>query len=721
MPRLASHRLSRFSVPLRTAFVACLLAASFGCGAPSVDGDAALSRDVLKYRKAWEDAMAAHGKGRFAKAAKMFGKLPEGDSLASVYRSAMLAAARLRAGDTAGADEAVASALAHPFVARDTGWTGHFHRIRLRTLAVHPPDARREYLRASLRGPLSFSDRVETLYRLMELDTVVVGRPDRLEYLRRLTTAVADARLDAAYRRALPLFSTDTARETQRILLDLEERLSLWGAAIARAERLAARAGAPDSAGLRDLRFRIALLHGNKGGYEEAVKRYRDWISRYGDTPEALLQTARAYRSLGREESAAAFYTRLERRFPKDSRSAEVLWMRAFDDEMNGKRDTALGAYRRIARDFPQHARSGEAMLRSGLILLRRGEPAPAAAALAELRLARKSGRLTGAARYWEGKSRLAAGDTAAAFVAWRHLAGEHPFGHYGHLGREELLLRNALPDSLAWGRMLNRAEGDALRTWLDGAMPGAPVPAEGTGESRYLPVSALFGFGLDTLAVLTLQARVNAAPGALRPLYEAAILCREAGFDFEAYRFGLRLADRLPLEQWPSAPVAVLRLFYPPSYDDLVRPVAEQAGVPPRLVLALIKQESGFDPRAVSRVGARGLMQLMPATGSEQARKEGMTGFHPDSLFDPAVNVRLGVAYLRDVLRRHDGDVAVALARYNAGPTAVERWMPRLRGRPIEDIAEDIGYAETREYVKRVGANWKTYRVLWDDAEASR
>jgi soluble lytic murein transglycosylase len=298
----------------------------------------------------------------------------------------------------------------------------------------------------------------------------------------------------------------------------------------------------------------------------------------------------------------------------------------------------------------------------------------------------------------------------------------DYPFGHYGHLAREELLRRGALPDSLAWGLLLNRADGAAASQWLDAAAPpGAARLPDGFGQSRFLPVQSLFDLGLDTLAVLTLQARANAAPGALVPWYDAALRCRAAGFDYEAYRFAQRLADRLPVERWPSAPVAVLRLFYPPSYDDLIRPAARRHGVPARLASALIKQESGFDPNAVSRVGARGLMQLMPVTGAEQARKEGMPGFHPDSLFVPAVNVRLGVAYLGDVLKRHDGDVLLALAHYNAGPVALERWMPRLQGRPPEDVAEDIGYAETREYVKRVGANWKTYRVLWGDtAQAS-
>jgi soluble lytic murein transglycosylase len=217
---------------------------------------------------------------------------------------------------------------------------------------------------------------------------------------------------------------------------------------------------------------------------------------------------------------------------------------------------------------------------------------------------------------------------------------------------------------------------------------------------------------------VLTLQARANAAPADLWLLYDAAVRCRAAGFDYEAYRFALRLSDRLPVERWPAAPVAVLRLFYPPSYDRLVRAEAARADLPPALALALIKQESGFDPRAVSRAGARGLMQLMPATATEQARKEGLRGFDPESLFDPAVNVRLGVAYLRDVLRRQDGNVTFALAQYNAGPVALARWQSRLQGRPLEEVAEEIGYAETREYVKRVSANYLTYQVLWEKVE---
>jgi soluble lytic murein transglycosylase-like protein/outer membrane protein assembly factor BamD (BamD/ComL family) len=667
--------------------------------------------------------MEAYGRGDYLRAVALLDKLPEGDSLASLYRASVSASARLRAGDTLGADRIVAAAQAVRFVAGDSVWTGHFHRLRMRTLSALPPGPRRDVLRAALKTPIGFVDRVATLHRLLEADTLLVARGERLEYLRRLaSSAPVDGRLDRAYRRALAVFAVDSARDSQRLLVDLEERLSLWSEAIARGERIASRArDSGDTATERAMAPRIALWYSNKGAYSESIRRYEGVIFRFGESPEAMLQIARAYRSTGHDEASRDAYSRLVERFPKDGRAAEVLWMRAFDAEMSGSFDTALAGYERIARDFPQHVRAGEARFRGGLVRLRRGDAEGAAASFAALRASMKTGKLVGAARYWEGKAFAARGDSgdtakaASARAAWATIVRDHPFGHYGHLARGELARRGALPDSLAWSRMLNRAEGVAVARWLDAVTPGVPPPAPGFGESRLLPVRDLFALGLDTLAVLTLQARANAASGAIRPWYEAAVSCRAAGFDYEAYRFGQKLADKLPLERWPAAPVVVLQLFYPPSYDIYVKPAAERYGVPARLATALIKQESGFDPKAVSRVGARGLMQLMPTTGAEQARKEGVA-FHPDSLFVPAVNVRLGVSYLADVLRRQGGDVSLALAHYNAGPTAVDRWMPRLAGRPPEDVAEDIGYAETREYVKRVGSNWKTYAVLWGD-----
>ncbi len=118
--------------------------------------------------------------------------------------------------------------------------------------------------------------------------------------------------------------------------------------------------------------------------------------------------------------------------------------------------------------------------------------------------------------------------------------------------------------------------------------------------------------------------------------------------------------------------------------YDPFIDRVALENGVDPALIKAVALVESGFDPRAVSRAGARGIMQFMPAT----ARRYGLRDLH-----DPYQSLRAGAQHLRDLLDEFGGDVSLALAAYNAGPDAVRRYggVPR--------------YAETQEYVRKVEA----------------
>ncbi len=134
-------------------------------------------------------------------------------------------------------------------------------------------------------------------------------------------------------------------------------------------------------------------------------------------------------------------------------------------------------------------------------------------------------------------------------------------------------------------------------------------------------------------------------------------------------------------------------------------------------LVLSVIRQESEFDPRAVSRAGARGLMQLMPPTARRIARSMRLSYSTRRLIADPDYNVRLGSAYLREMLDRFDGSYPLALAAYNAGPQRVARWLrkfgdPRRSEVDMIDWIERIPFAETRNYVQRVLEALHIYRV---------
>ena len=132
----------------------------------------------------------------------------------------------------------------------------------------------------------------------------------------------------------------------------------------------------------------------------------------------------------------------------------------------------------------------------------------------------------------------------------------------------------------------------------------------------------------------------------------------------------------------------------------------------------ALIRQESSFDPGAVSRAGARGLMQIMPATGRALARTLRLR-YRRSSLHDPGTSLRLGTLYLRQMLNRFDGRVEQALAAYNAGPRRVRAWRKARPGLSAEEFIESIPFTETRNYVKIILAAREQYRWIHSLAPA--
>lgn len=138
-------------------------------------------------------------------------------------------------------------------------------------------------------------------------------------------------------------------------------------------------------------------------------------------------------------------------------------------------------------------------------------------------------------------------------------------------------------------------------------------------------------------------------------------------------------------------------------SYREAIRTAAEEARLDPALLAALVASESGGDPDAVSRVGARGLCQLMPATAAEEARRIGIADYAPERLNEPALNLRLGASYLARQLKSFRGQVPFALAAYNAGGTNVRRWRRRAPDVGALQVVLREGFGETRGFVTRV------------------
>lgn len=154
-------------------------------------------------------------------------------------------------------------------------------------------------------------------------------------------------------------------------------------------------------------------------------------------------------------------------------------------------------------------------------------------------------------------------------------------------------------------------------------------------------------------------------------------------------------------------------RLLYPIHHKEVMFHYAREYGVDPYLVAAVIRVESKYYPQALSPMGARGLMQVMPETGAWVAEQLGLEDFEPEQLFDPETNIRIGTWYLAN-LKQEFGDLTFALAAYNGGRGNVRRWleMRQSRGETLE--IEDFPFPETRVYVTKVLYNYRRYREIY-------
>jgi soluble lytic murein transglycosylase len=287
--------------------------------------------------------------------------------------------------------------------------------------------------------------------------------------------------------------------------------------------------------------------------------------------------------------------------------------------------------------------------------------------------------------QYWRARALLATSDESQRAEALRSLeALASPRGFYEQLALDELGAKVVPPPPPV---PLTAEEKEAARA------------SAGLNRALYA-----IGLGLRDEGRREWNYTTNLArPGGMgdRELLAAAQLACER----EVWDRCINTSERTKAE------IDIDQRFPIPFRDDVLRRSA-QVGLEPAYVFGLIRQESRFVAEARSSVGAQGLMQVMPATARWTARKLGLGSFTPDQLTDRETNLAIGTGYLKLVLDSFDGSMPLAAAAYNAGPTRPRAW----RNGPVIEAAawaENVPFAETRDYVKRVLANTTLYAAL--------
>ena len=369
--------------------------------------------------------------------------------------------------------------------------------------------------------------------------------------------------------------------------------------------------------------------------------------------------------------------------------------------------DQALDAFREAQQRFPNGTRASYTHWKAAWLTLRQGRNQDAEKGFDEQIALYPSGAETPAALYW--RARLAEEDNqllmARAF--YQKLSDRYRNFYYAELGRQRLKhLPAAAADATTQYALLDRVPP------LDNASKVAD--SEPPSDELHVQKAELLGNGgLVDFAVRELQAAAAADGGSWGPA-EAAQLYDESGHYDQAIEvmkhstpnyFALDIPD-LPRKYWEA-------LFPKAYWSDLKRSSAAN-GLDPYLVASLIRQESEFNPNAVSRANAVGLMQLLPKTGKTVARQEKMKRYTASQLYTPAVNLQLGTRYFRGMVDKFGGSFEYALAAYNAGSDRVEDWLSQGTYRDPQEFVESIPFTETREYVQAILRNASVYKQLY-------
>lgn len=384
---------------------------------------------------------------------------------------------------------------------------------------------------------------------------------------------------------------------------------------------------------------------------------------------------------------------------------------RLFGDHASEDRfEAATQALRVLRRLDPEDTTGAPYLWGLGWREYRRGNFTGAVGYWTELLSLYPGSREARSGRYWTGRAFERLGHGPRARSVFREIAAADTTDFY----RKHALARLELPDAGPAPSPTDRAP--------DRATAEPPAEQPWPVDPELARARLLTDLGLDELALVEIEevgetAGSDRAEGGVDPRARNALtglaLSRQG-----RHRAGIpHLRRAFPALGGPyqaSVPAEARRLYYPLAFEGEIRPAAERSGVPSHLVYGIIREESAFDVTALSRAGARGLMQVMPATGREVARKLGL-GYSVARLDEPAYNVRLGTAYFGDVLRMFDGKTELALAGYNGGPYRMKRLWREAGPRPEMDyFLESLPVEESKNYVKRVLVFTDSYEQMY-------
>jgi soluble lytic murein transglycosylase len=407
---------------------------------------------------------------------------------------------------------------------------------------------------------------------------------------------------------------------------------------------------------------------------------------------------------------------------PSQPAAAEFLFTAGRIAEDGGRLTRASEIWPRVANEYPASEYAYDALFRAGICLFRLKDYVGAQSLFVRANQAALGLEQESQSQFWVAKSLQAQGNADGAKSTWQQVASLDPTGYYSERAADLLAGRAPFQPprsySLDYDVVAKRSEAeDWIRSTFN--LPAdtdlsnaAPLQS----DARFVRGTELWHLGEYEMARAEFESLRMDLTSDPANSYRLANYLIELGL----YRTGIFAAREVLTMAGMSdadtmnAPTYFNRLRFGAYYWDLVTSEAASESIDPLFIYSMMRQESLFEGFVTSSAGARGLLQIIPTTGEEQATLSGWPpDFTADDLYRPMVSIRLGVDYLARQVDLFDGDKASALAAYNGGPSSVQYWQSLANGDP-DLFLEVIQTAETSDYIRHIYELFNIYRNLY-------
>ena len=405
-------------------------------------------------------------------------------------------------------------------------------------------------------------------------------------------------------------------------------------------------------------------------------------------------------RDQGDQTTQQAIVAQMETRFPASPWLAEALYSSGNMYLLLKDYPNAIRYYGDLATRFPTNKYAPSAHWRAGWFNYRLGQYAEAARLFDEQIRMYAGGKEIPSAIYWRGRVyEDEEHNPSAAAAYYRTILRVYPHYYYAMLAQDRLAHLGAVtPDAIA---ALDALQPVTVPELTD------DVPED---DPHVVKARLLANAGLNEY----IEPEIHASDGSDEwGAFAEAEIYASYGESWRAMRLLKRAIPFYTSAPIEAIPVAYWRILFPQTYWTDIRAWADRNGLDPYMVAALIRQETEFNPGAISNRNAWGLMQLLPSVGRALARQEGIPHFSTSELLNPATNIRLGTLYLKQTLEKFGGQPEYAFAAYNAGDDRVIDWQSVGNYHGIDEFVESIPFTETREYVEAILRNEQIYREL--------